>query len=97
MDYLTEAVERIRHDDVVSAVVQATLGVALERALVELFNHIPLTDTWLDSFGSEMSTAIEQTNGINLDDRTLEDAKNEAMKRLLHHLDRVARQLANQD
>ena len=91
---MESARDPIHCDEVVCAVVQATLGVALEQALFELFSHVPLDDQWLAKFGSDISSTIETTGGVNMDSGIVEEAKSEAMKKLARHLDRVAERLA---
>jgi hypothetical protein len=84
----------IGHDDVVAAVVQATLGEALERTFVELFTRASLDDleravVELKVIGPRLVSVLGEQ--ADIDAQTLDDAKQAATHRLTYHLDRAAR------
>ena len=60
--------------------VQATLGEALERTFVELFNRVSLDDleqavVELQIIGPRMVEALGQSKRVDIDAKTLDDAK----------------------
>jgi hypothetical protein len=84
----------IGHDEVVAAVVEATLGEALERTVVELFSRVSLDDlehavVELQVIGPRLVSALGES--ARIDARTFDDAKSAASRRLTYHLDRAAR------
>ena len=90
----TDAGHDVGHDDVVAAVVQATLGEALERTFVELSTHASLDDleravVELKTIGPRMVSVLGEQ--ARIDARTLDDARQAATHRLTYHLDRAAR------
>jgi hypothetical protein len=85
----------IRHDEVVAAVVEATLGEALERTFIELFTRVSLDDleravVELRTIGPRLASTLGNSARINVDAETLDHAQAEATRRLAYHLDRAA-------